>query len=109
MKIRLLFTALIALLVLSCKKPPVACIDLDTNSVAVGSPIQFTSCSEKARSYLWTFSGPTASPENSIGSSDISFSQDFSVAGSYTVTLEAFKDFSFKGESSIANTTFTVQ
>ena len=30
-----------------CKKPPVACMELSSNNVSVGTTVEFTSCSKK--------------------------------------------------------------
>ena len=109
MKMKFLVFAVIALLAYSCNKPPEACIEIDNTSPTVGETVTFSSCSKRTLSFIWSFEGPTGAPENSIGSSDESFQMDFSVPGSYTVTLEAYKKFSFLGEMNATSENFTVQ
>jgi hypothetical protein len=52
--------------------------------------------------------GPEGAPENNMGWSDPSFSHSFSVPGSYTITLNAYYDFSFMGEMSTIQETISV-
>lgn len=82
----------------SCKKPPVACVELSSNHVSVGRTVEYTSCSKKALSHEWFITGPVAS-ENSKGWSEEYFTDTFTVSGNYTVTLTAYEDFSFLGRS----------
>ncbi len=109
MKMKILAFAFIALLAYSCNKPPEACIEIDNTSPAVGESVTFTSCSKRTLSFIWRFDGPVGAPENAIGSSDESFQMDFSVPGAYTITLEAYKKFSFLGEMNSTSESFTVQ
>lgn len=96
-------------LMLSCNKPPTACIEVDQTTVSVGTTVTLKSCSKKALSYEWFMSGPAGAPENTKGWSDELITNTFTVAGNYTVTLTAYKRYSFLGESSTAETTITVQ
>lgn len=98
----------LVLLVESCKKTTEACIELSETSVAVGSEIKFTSCSKNALSYEWFIEGPETAPENEQGWSDPAFSNTFTVPGNYTITLNAYANFSFLGEKSVEEKTFTV-
>lgn len=109
MKFKLLAFAFIATLVYSCNKPPEACIEVDKTTASIGEEITFTSCSKRAQSYIWFFEGPVGAPENNIGSSDISFKQSFSVAGTYSVKLEAYKKFSFQGEMTSTTRNIVIQ
>jgi PKD repeat protein len=92
----------------SCDKSPVACISMDQASVSVGTPIQFTSCSEKSLSYVWSFEGPAGAPENSLQWAETTFSRAFTISGTYTVTLTAYQKYSWVGESSVATETVTI-
>ncbi len=100
------FISIIALF--SCKKEPVACMELSSENVAVGQEVTFTTCSEKALSYDWYFTGPVGAPENDTAFSDITFSLAFSMPGTYTVTHVAFEKFSFLGESDTTTKVITV-
>jgi len=92
----------------SCDKSPVACISMDQSSAAVGTAIEFTSCSEKALSYIWKFEGPAGAPENSIQWSETTFSRAFSVSGTYTVTLTAYQRYSWGGDGDSVSETLTI-
>lgn len=104
-----IFFCYISLLVVlsSCKKEPVPCIEIDTEAASVSSAVTFTSCSEKTLSQEWFMAGPENAPENSIGWSDIQFTHTFTIPGSYTITLNAYDNFSFLGE--MKTTTKTIQ
>lgn len=104
----LLFLGLFTLLLSSCKKPPVACMELSTTNTPTGAPVEFSSCSERALSYEWFMEGPDGAPENTQGWSDEFFSHSFSVPGTYTITLNAYSDFSFTGEMSSTQETITI-
>ena len=99
---------LLVLVSLGCKKVPEACMELSANSVSTGTPLEFSSCSKKALSFEWFMSGPEGAPENNMGWSDPNFSHSFSVPGSYTITLNAYYDFSFMGEMSTVQETISV-
>jgi PKD repeat protein len=92
----------------ACNKAPEACIEVDKSSASTGSPIQFTSCSKHALSYIWSFDGPEGAIENDTMRSEETFSMSFSTAGTYTVHLDAYKRYSWLGESSSATTTVTI-
>ncbi|HIP35372.1 MAG TPA: hypothetical protein EYG85_00780 [Crocinitomix sp.] len=92
----------------SCKKDLEACIESDKSSVSVGQSITFTSCSTGELSYWWEIKGPATAPENDKAWSDRVFTNTFSVAGSYTVSLKIYSDFSFQGEVKETSTTFSV-
>lgn len=102
----LLFT--LALGLVACNKPPKACINTDATNVSVGTPVTFTSCSEKALSYTWFMNGPAGAPENDLGWSEEEFSRTFSVAGTYEVTLTAYEKFSWLGDADSTSTTIIV-
>lgn len=103
------FLIVLSVFVLSgCKKPPVACMELSSNNVSVGTTVEFTSCSKKALSYEWFITGPAGAPENSKGWSDEYFTNTFTVSGKYTVTLTAYEDFSFLGRSTTITGTISV-
>jgi hypothetical protein len=106
---KLIYTvSIICLGLASCNKPTTACIELSQNSVTTGTEMTFTSCSEKALSFTWYFTGPAGAPENDIGWSEPIFLNSFSVPGTYTVELTAFERYSFVGDQSITTATFTV-
>ena len=109
MKKLILAFAIVALMVCSCNKAPEACVEIDKTTASAGEPISFSSCSKRSLSFIWSFEGPISAPENSIGSSDEVVNIAFSVPGTYTVTLEVFKKYSFQGESATASTNFTIQ
>jgi len=106
------FTRLILVLLcfgfVTCNRPPKPCIEMDNNSIAVGSPITFTSCSKRALSFEWFISGPEGAPENFMGWSDPSFSKSFSIPGAYTVTLHAYSRYSFLGQKATETASFNV-
>jgi len=104
----LLVISLFALTLSSCKKEIVACVELDTNSTSAGSPIVFTSCSENSLSYIWNFSGPVGAPENNMQRSEPKFDMSFTVPGTYTVELIAYKRYSWIGDQSTTTATFTI-
>ena len=107
MRVALLSLVLLGFAV-SCKKPPIACIEVDNTSASTGVNVTFTSCSEKSLSYEWYMSGPVGAPENSMGWSDPEFSHAFTLPGTYTVSLTAYADFSWLGESSTTETTIVI-
>lgn len=76
--------------------------------MSVGTPVTFTSCSEKALSYTWFMNGPAGAPENDLGWSEEEFSRTFSVAGTYEVTLTAYEKFSWLGDADSTSTTIIV-
>ena len=96
-------------LLFGCNKPPKACIEIDQPTASVGTTVTFTSCSKKALSFEWFMSGPAGAPENTKGWSDEVITNVFTVPGTYTVTLTAYKKFSFLGESATAEATLTIQ
>lgn len=104
----LLFIGLSSLLLLGCKKPPTACMELSSTSVGVGEMVEFTSCSKKALSYEWFISGPVGAPENSLGWSDVYFTHSFTQTGTYTISLTAYENFSFLGRSNTIEETIVV-
>lgn len=77
-------------------------MEISETSVSVGTPITFTSCSSHTLSQAWFFTGPAGSPENTVSSSDLVFTQSFSEPGVYEVRLYAYREFSFTGELSIS-------
>lgn len=83
-------------------------MELSTTSIAAGSPVEFNSCSKHALSYEWFMEGPEGAPENAQGWSDELFNHSFSVPGTYKVTLNAYSDFSFKGERSTTQETIII-
>lgn len=105
---RLILGVFLILSLSACKKEPVACIEVDNTSISVGTPVTFTSCSENALSFEWYMDGPTGAPENSQGWSDPQIIHSFTVPGTYTVTLNAYDDFSFLGEVSTAKITMNI-
>jgi len=109
--VRILFTAcaFIVLGFVGCNKPPKACIEMDQTTVGVGVPVTFTSCSKRALSYEWFMDGPPPAPENSQGWSDPQIIHSFSVAGTYTITLNVYSKFGFAGDKATATATLVVQ
>ncbi len=107
---QILIAFTVVFLSFSCKKdkPVTACIELSSASISAGSSIDFTSCSENEWSYLWSIAGPATAAENDKGWSDRIFSNTFDTPGDYTVTLKAYSDFSFLGESKTTTTSFKV-
>ncbi|MEZ4936870.1 MAG: hypothetical protein R2799_04685 [Crocinitomicaceae bacterium] len=99
---------LLATVFVSCKKQPVACMELSTETASVGQAVTFTTCSENALSYDWYFVGPVGAPENDLGYSEITFDHAFSTAGTYTVVHVAFQKFSFLGESDTTTQVITI-
>ena len=77
-------------------------MEISETNVAVGAPVTFTSCSKHTLSKAWFTTGPAGAPENNESSSDLEFTQTFSVPGVYEVRLYAYREFSFTGEVSIA-------
>jgi hypothetical protein len=108
MKKILFFSLVCAFVLSSCKKDLTSCIELDSKSVSIGQTINFTSCSQSELSYSWTIAGPVGAPENEKGWSDRMFSHTFTVAGSYTVTLDTYSEFSLLGEKETSTATFSV-
>jgi hypothetical protein len=105
----LLFTGLLIISsFFSCKKEVTACIEMDNTSISVGQSITFTSCSTNELSYWWEIIGPDTAPENNKAWSDKVFTNKFTVAGNYTVTLKAYSDFSFQGSVAETSKTFSV-
>lgn len=103
-----LFIGVISLFILSCKKPPQACIEISATNVNAGTEIEFSSCSEHALSFEWFMEGPEGAPENSLGWSDEYFVHSFSVPGQYTVIFTAYEKFSFLGDSETVEASITV-
>ena len=95
-------------LMFSCSKNPEACIAVNKSSVAVGENIQFTSCSKRALSFIWSFSGPTGSSANNIERSEETFAYAFDTAGTYTVKLQAFYKYSWLGAWDTTSTVVTI-
>lgn len=85
-----------------------ACIETDSNSASVGTPITFTSCSKQALSFEWFMTGPSGAPENAQGWSEEIFVHSFTVPGTYLVELTAYKRYSWVGEKSTTTTTITI-
>lgn len=108
MRIAFMTSLLFGTLLVGCNKPPKACIDISTESAAVGEDVIFTSCSEKALSYHWTMTGPAGAPENEKGWSEVQFTNEFIIPGTYTVTLTAFKEFSWLGTSASTQKVITI-
>ncbi len=81
---------------------------MDKTSASVGQTITFTSCSENELSYWWEIKGPDTAPENSKAWSDRVFTNKFTVAGSYTVSLKVYSDFSFQGEMAEISAGFSI-
>ena len=109
MKKAALFLGLVTLLILSsCKKNVTSCIELDKSSVSTGQSITFTSCSENELSYDWIVTGPDAAPENNLRWSDRVITIPFSVAGTYTITLNSHSKFSLLGDKATSTASFTV-
>lgn len=77
-------------------------MEISETNISVGTPVTFTSCSEHTLSQAWFTTGPTGAPENTESSSDLVFTQTFSVPGVYEVRLYAYREFSFTGELSIS-------
>lgn len=104
------FSSLILVLgvIFSCKKDPKACIDMSAENVNVGQEVTFKSCSENALSYDWYFITPVGAPEDSLGNSELQFTNSFSVPGQYTVVHVAFEKFSFLGASDTTTKTLIV-
>lgn len=94
--------------IMGCDKATEACMEVSETSVSAGTPVNFKSCSENALSIEWFMSGPESAPENEMGWSDPEFTHTFSVPGTYTVTLNAYQDFSFKGDLSSVQETIIV-
>lgn len=92
----------------SCKKTPEACIEMSTTVAPVGQEVIFTSCSKKALSYEWYMTGPDGAIENDLGWADAEFSHAFSTTGTYTISLTAYRDFSWLGESAMTETTIII-
>jgi hypothetical protein len=92
----------------SCNKPPKPCIEVSDDVAAVGTPVTFTSCSKRALSYEWFITGPAGAPENTKGWSEIQFVNTFTVPGTYTIELTAYKKFSWLGESATATETLVI-
>lgn len=110
MKLTYLIGAIFILIgVQSCNRPPEACIEISSNSAAVNTPITFKSCSKRALSQDWYFSGPANAPENDSAYSDLEFSHAFTVPGNYTVTLNAYSKFSFLGDVNSTSLDFIIQ
>jgi hypothetical protein len=108
--VRILFAIIfLCFILVGCNKPPTACIEIDQTTVTPGTTVTLTSCSKKALSYEWFMSGPAGAPENTKGWSDEVITNAFTVPGTYTVSLTAYKRYSFLGESSTAEATITVQ
>ena len=109
MRITLGITLFLGLVLFSCNKPPEACITTSNESPAVGTEVELSAtCSEKAKSYIWSFEGPSSSIYNNIQRSEQVIMIAFDTAGTYTVTLDVFKEFSWLGESASTQTTLTV-
>ena len=101
-------TLFLAFIAVGCNKPPEACIEMEPSSAAVGEPIEFKSCSKRALSYLWTFEGPDSAAVNDTARSESVITMSFDMPGNYTVYLEAYKKYSWLGESSTATASFTI-
>lgn len=104
-----LFIILITgLLFASCKKEPVACIDMSTEVANAGDIVTFYTCSEKALSYHWTFEGPVGAPENQLEYSELQFNHIFNTPGTYTIRLTAYRNYSWLGESNSTERIITI-
>ena len=93
----------------SCEKAVVACLETSSQSAAVGEEITLSSqCSEHALSFLWSFQGPAGASANTIQRSEDLFQFSFDTAGSYTVRLEAFRNYSWVGDTDSTFTTIVI-
>lgn len=100
--------AFLLFMIASCSNPPKACIAMDQESIAVGTQVTFSSCSEKALSYVWTITGPVGATENSIQWAEESFTRAFALQGDYVVELTVYKKYSWGGQSDVTTGYFTV-
>lgn len=73
----------LGLFLVSCKKEPEACIQLDESVYYVDQIISFSNCSENAQNFYWDFGNGNTSSELSPNCSYIN-------EGIYTVTLKAY-------------------
>lgn len=109
MKITFGLTLLLGLVLLSCNKPPEACITASSESPSVGETVELSAaCTKKAKSYIWSFEGPSSSVLNNIQRSEQVIMIAFDTAGTYTVTLDAYSDFSWLGSTGSTQTTINV-
>ena len=97
-----------SLIIIGCRRPPEVCMELSAESTFAGTPIQFASCSKRALSFEWFMDGPDGAPENIRGWSDESFSHSFTVPGSYVITLNVSRNFSFTGDKATLQKTIRV-
>lgn len=97
------------ILTYSCKREPQACIELDSNSASAGTEVLMSSaCSKHALSHEWFIEGPTGAPENDmIWTKDI-IRVTFSMAGSYTITLNVYNKFSWQGDMHSTTESITI-
>lgn len=109
MRIAFGITLLLVFFGVSCSKEPKACIEVDKTSVAVNADITFTSCSENALSYIWSFNGPDGASANSIQRSEGIFTFQFDTAGVYNIHLQAFYRYGWLGSWDSTSTNITVQ
>jgi PKD domain len=109
MRIVIGISLILVISMVSCNKPPEACITVDNKSAAAGTAVTFSSsCSKRALSYIWTIEGPVGAAENNIQFSEESFTRAFAVQGSYTITLDAYQKFSWGGQTASTTETVTV-
>jgi hypothetical protein len=92
----------------SCEKDPKSCMEISSENVSIGQDVTFKTCSENALSYDWFFIGPVGAPENTMGSSEMEWTNSFTVAGTYTVGHVAFEKFSFLGKADTTTKTLIV-
>jgi hypothetical protein len=107
--VRLILLVLGIALLAGCNRPPKPCFEMDADVVSIGTPVTFTSCSKRTLSYEWFMDGPAGAPENAMGWSDPQIIHAFSVAGTYTITLNCYSKFSFLGEMRSTTGMLTVQ
>lgn len=109
MRIAFGISILLVTTLFSCSKPPEACIISDNSSTTVGTAVTLSaSCSKRALSYIWSFEGPVDSNLNNVERSEEEITVAFDVAGSYTITLEAYEKFSWLGQMGSTTTSVSV-
>lgn len=83
-------------------------MEISSTTVSTGQDVTFKTCSENALSYDWYFVGPVGAPENSMGNSEMEFTHQFTVPGTYEVYHVAFEKFSSLGNADTTSQTITV-
>lgn len=107
-KTLLIFSILSISFLFSCKKQVTSCIDLEGYTFNTGTVVTFTSCSKNELSYDWRMTGPVGAPENLIGWSDKVITNNFTLPGAYTITLNTYSKFSLLGDNATTTLDFTV-